>query len=199
LDGSTFYDDGDEMMTMYSIALFLHIVGALGFFAVLGLEWMSLRQLRRATTAEQVREWLSISTSVGRVAMLSMMTLFGSGIYMVVTVWGGIAWVLVSLGSLVVLGIIATRLIGGRMAAIRHDITNETGSLSPALSHVLHHPALWIAIHIRVAVALGIVFLMTVKPGLIGSLLTIGIAALLGLVSALPSMNRKQTQTASAA
>jgi hypothetical protein len=191
--------DGDEIMTVYSIALFLHIGGALGFFAVLDLEWMSLRQLRRATTAEQVREWLSISSSVGRVAMLSMLTLFGSGIYMVVTVWGGIAWIVISLGSLVVLGVIATHLIRGRMAAIRHDITSETGTLSPALYDSLHHPALWIAIQIRVAVALGIVFLMTVKPDLIGSLLTIGIAAVLGLVSALPSASREQAQTTSAA
>ena len=33
-------------MNYYSIALFLHVVGALGFFVVLGLEWTSLRQLR---------------------------------------------------------------------------------------------------------------------------------------------------------
>jgi hypothetical protein len=187
------------MMTLYSIALFLHIVGALGFFAVLGLEWMSLSQLRRAITAEQVREWLSISTRVGRVAMLSMLTLFVSGVYMVVTVWGGIAWVLISLGSLVVLGVIATRLIGGRMAAIRQDITHEIGSLSPDLYHALHHPALWIAIQIRVAVALGIVFLMTVKPDLVESLITIGISAVLGLISALPFMSREQMDKVSAA
>src|SRR5262245_58128370 len=38
-------------MNDYSIALLLHVVGALGFFMALALEWTNLRQLRRATTA----------------------------------------------------------------------------------------------------------------------------------------------------
>ena len=32
-------------MNAYSIALFLHIVGALGFFVALGLEWTGLWQI----------------------------------------------------------------------------------------------------------------------------------------------------------
>jgi uncharacterized membrane protein YqjE len=38
----------------------------------------------------------------------------------------------------------------------------------------------------RTAIALGIVFLMTVKPDLIGALVTIGTAVVLGLASAFP-------------
>ncbi len=37
-------------MSVYAIAVFLHIVGALGLFAALGLEWASLYNLRRVTT-----------------------------------------------------------------------------------------------------------------------------------------------------
>ena len=43
-------------MSLYAIAVFLHIVGALGLFAALGLEWASLLNLRRATAAGQARE-----------------------------------------------------------------------------------------------------------------------------------------------
>jgi len=59
---------------------------------------------------------------------------------------------------------------------------------------LLHHPLLWIAIQTRVAIALGIVFLMTVKPDLSRSLLTIGVAIVLGLVSALPIRGRERAQ-----
>jgi hypothetical protein len=45
-----------------------------------------------------------------------------------------------------------------------------------------------------VAIALGIVFLKTTKPDLIGSLITIGVAILLGLVSALPVPRRVGAQ-----
>jgi hypothetical protein len=78
-------------MSDYTIALFLHIVGALGFFAALGLEWMSLYHLRRAATVEQVRSWMGVTSTVGRIGMPSMLTLLAAGLYMMVTVWGGAA------------------------------------------------------------------------------------------------------------
>ena len=42
-------------MNAYTIVLFLHIVGALGFFVALGLEWTGLSQLQSAMSLEQVR------------------------------------------------------------------------------------------------------------------------------------------------
>ena len=77
-------------MNDYSIALFLHIVGALGFFVALGLEWTSLAYLRCATTIEQVREWMGAPNQMGRVGMIAMVTLLTAGLYMMATVWG--AW-----------------------------------------------------------------------------------------------------------
>jgi hypothetical protein len=55
-------------------------------------------------------------------------------------------------------------------------------------------PLLWLAIQTRVAIALGIVLLMSVKPALSGSLLTIGVAIVLGLVSTLPTLSRGRAQ-----
>ncbi len=43
------------MMTLYSIALFLPIVGALGLSVALGLEWASLLKLRRLANFEEAR------------------------------------------------------------------------------------------------------------------------------------------------
>ncbi len=43
-------------MNHYPLALYLHIVGALGFFVALGLEWTSVHQLRRALSASQIRD-----------------------------------------------------------------------------------------------------------------------------------------------
>jgi hypothetical protein len=39
-------------MTLYSIALFLHVVGALLLFVTLTVEGVALRQLHRAATTE---------------------------------------------------------------------------------------------------------------------------------------------------
>jgi hypothetical protein len=179
---------------VYSIALFIHIVGALGFFAALGLEWASLRHLRRATTTNQIRERLRDAAGVRRVGMASMLTLLASGFYMMVIAQVGGAWLIVAFWSLVLLSILAVALSFRRMAAIGRAVTAEDEPVSSALRHLLHHPLLWIAIQTRVAIALGIIFLMTVKPDLGGALLTIGVAAMLGLASALPIFGREQAQ-----
>src|SRR5262249_4757482 len=118
----------------------------------------------------------------------------GGGCYMRATVWRGGAWISVRLGTLVLLSVIAMALSRPRLSAIERALTTENESVSPSLHDLLHHPLLWISIQTRVAIALGIVFLMTVKPDLRGSLLAIGIAAMLGLASALPILRRAQAQ-----
>lgn len=59
-------------MNFYTLALFFHIVGALGLFVSLGLEWTSLLHVWQATSAEQVREWLRVVTGASRVGGASM-------------------------------------------------------------------------------------------------------------------------------
>ncbi len=168
-------------MNDYAIALFLHIVGALGLFVALGLEWTSLLLLRRATTSEQVRERMRLASGVRGVSGAALATLLVSGVYLTATVWGGVAWIGVALGAMVLMAVLGVALSGPRLAAIGRAV--EHGSLAP-----VPDPLLWVSMQTRVAVALGIVFLMTVKPDLNGSLLTIAVAAVLGLIAALPAM-----------
>jgi len=185
-------------MNDYSIALFLHIVGALGFFVALGLEWTGLRQIRSAMTPEQVRGWMGILKSVRKVGFASMLTTVISGFYMMTAVWGGVAWVTVSLGALVLVIVLSVALTGPRMAAIGQALATEKGAVSKTFHSVANHPLLGISIQTRVAIALGIVFLKTAKPDLSGSLLTIGVAIVLGLASALPMPRRERAQEGSA-
>src|SRR6267143_6307783 len=50
----------EDVLTVYSIALFLHIAGALGVFAALALDWVGIANLRRARTVDQIREWVGV-------------------------------------------------------------------------------------------------------------------------------------------
>ena len=185
-------------MNAYSIALFLHIVGAVGFFVALGLEWTGLRQIRSAMTPEQVRGWMGILKSVRKVGFASMLTTVITGIYMMLTVWGGVPWVIVSLGALVLVIVLSVVLTGPRMAAIGRTLATEKVPLSQTFHNLANHPLLWISIQTRVAIALGIVFLKTAKPDLGGSLITIGVAIVLGLASALSMPRREQAREGSA-
>jgi hypothetical protein len=181
-----------------SIALFLHIVGALGFFVALGLEWTGLSQIRSAMTLEQVRAWMGILKNVRKVGFVSMLTTVITGIYMMVTDWGGEAWIIVTVGSLVLVIAIAQVVTAPRMAAIGQTLVTEQGPFSKTFHSLANHPLLSISIQTRVAIALGIVFLKTAKPDLGGSLLTIGVAIVLGLASALPMPRRERAGEGSA-
>jgi hypothetical protein len=48
-------------MTPYLVAGYLHLVGGIGLFVALGLEWALIVRLRNAHTVEQARAWLSLT------------------------------------------------------------------------------------------------------------------------------------------
>ncbi len=171
-------------MNAYSIALFLHIVGALGFFVALGLEWTGLWQIRGATAPQQVRGWMMSLKSVRKVGFVSMLTTVVTGIYMVM-VWGGEPWIIVTVGSLILVIALAQAITAPRMMAIGRALATEKAPLSQTFYSLANQPLLWISVQTRVAIALGIIFLKVARPGLGGSLLTIGVAILLGLAPAL--------------
>ena len=89
---------------------------------------------------------------------------------------------------------LAQALTSPRMAAIGQALASGKGLLSQTYYSLVNHPLLWISIQTRVAIALGIVFLKTAKPDLGGSLLTLGVAIALGLVSALPAPRHERAQ-----
>jgi D-alanyl-lipoteichoic acid acyltransferase DltB (MBOAT superfamily) len=181
-------------MNYNSIALFLHIVGALGFFVALGLEWSGLRQISRAMTPEQVNPWMGIQKSVRKMGFASMLIMVITGSYMTMTDWGGTAWIYVTLGALILLIVLSVALTGPRMATIGRALATEKEPLSQTFLSLVNQPLLWISIQTRAAIALGIVFLKTTKPDLVWSLVTIGVAIVLGLASALNMPRREQSQ-----
>jgi len=184
-------------MSIYSIALFLHITGALGLSAALGLEWTSLRQIRNAVFPEQVRGWMGILKSTNMLGFPSMLTTVITGIYMMLIVWGWAPWIIVTIGSLVLMILLSVALSKPRMVAIGRALAKEKGSLSQNFHNLVNHPILRISIQTRVAIVLAIVFLKIAKPDLGGSLLTIGVAIVLGLASALPMPRRERVQARS--
>ena len=171
-------------MNTYSIALFLHIVGALALFATLAFEWVGLRQIHSATLSEQVRAWLGFLRGAGKAGFPSMLLTVITGVYMMV-VWGWMPWLVITIGALVLM-IVLARAAAPRLKALGQSLG------------VVNDPLLWISVQTRVAVVLGIIYLKIAKPDWVGSLLTIGVAIVLGIVSALlMSRHRVQSQTAS--
>lgn len=185
-------------MNIYSIALFLHIVGALGLSVALGLEWTGLQQIRNAFLPAQIGSWMRILKNTNKVGFPSMLTTVLTGIYMILKVWGWVPWIIVTIGSLVLVIVLSIALSKPRMMAIGQALATEKGSVPQTLHNLVNHPLLRISIQTRMAIILGIIFLKIAKPDLGGSLLTIGVGVILGVASTLPAARREHAQEGSA-
>lgn len=172
-------------MTFYTLALFVHILGALTLFGALGLEWAALRNLRRVETAEQAGEWLKVFALFPRIYPFAWLAIIVAGLYMTAAVWRGAGWIIVALISVVVLAAAGGALTNRRMAALAQGVGRERGALSTGLRATLQDPYLLAVFQVRLAFTLGIVFLMVTKPDLVVSLLDMGVATALGLLSTL--------------
>lgn len=184
-------------MNIFSIALFLHIVGALGVSVALGLEWLGLSQIRKTTVPDEIRAILRAVKSTTRFGFISMLSTVITGIYMVLAGVGWVPWILVVIGAFILAMVIARALTAPRMAAIGRALATEKGSVSQSFHNLSNDPILLVSVQTRVAIVLGIIFLKIATPGLSGSLLTIGAAIVLGLVSALPVLRRVQVHETS--
>jgi hypothetical protein len=171
-------------MTLYQLALFLHIIGSFGLVAAITVEAVALRGLRRATQSDDAGVWLRLSRGiVMRLAPASLGVILVTGLYMVATSWGPRGWILVALGSLVLLGAIGGFGTGMRMARIGPAVGRTQGPLSTELREQLRSSILLMSLRVRLAIVLGVVFLMTVKPSGVASLAVMLVALALGLLA----------------
>jgi hypothetical protein len=181
---------------LYPLVLFLHILGAFGLVAALTLEAIGLRGLRRAVRTEDALMWLAISRGlVLRLAPASLGLILVTGLYMTATTWGPRGWILVALASLVLLAVVGALGTGIRMAPIGSAVGGASaGPLSDDLRRALRDPILLTSLRTRLAIVLGVVFLMTVKPSSLASVVVIILAAAIGLLASQLPARRSQRE-----
>jgi hypothetical protein len=132
------------------------------------------------------------------VAFLSMLATVISGIYMMLTAWGAVPWLVVTLVALGLLIGLSATLTRPRMRAFGQALATGHGPTSTAFQTLVNHPLLWVSIQARAAVTLGIILLKIAKPDLGRSLLIVCVALVLGIASAMPMLPREQAQAGAA-
>ena len=172
-------------MNLYTIALFFHVSGAIGYFVGIGTWLFILVGLRRAKRVEQMRGLVNLIGLSGPFTGISVLLILVTGFYMAITAWSLQAgWIAVALISLILTVPSGAALIEPRRRAIARLAQEEPdGPLPQALEQRTHDPVLLTALQTVAALLLGIVFLMTTKPALIGSLIVMAVALVLGLAS----------------
>jgi uncharacterized membrane protein len=182
-------------MSIYPIALFLHVSGAIGYFVGMGIWLFGLSAMRRAQHVEQVRTLAHLVGLTGPLFGISVLVLLAAGVYMALTAGSLLTgWIMVGLVSLVLLAPLGTALLEPRRLTIDRQAREAAdGSLPEALERSVHDPVLLTAVQTLTILLLGVVFLMTTKPDLVGSLIVMGVALLLGLASSVLVSQMRRT------
>ena len=137
-------------MSLYSFALFLHIVGALALFALLAIEGVSLREGIPAARINRV------------LGPISALLILVPGLYMSATSWGWQGWILISLATWLLIAVL------GAFTGIRLML----GRLDSQVAMVS-----WL---VRIGMSLGVVFVMTIKPAAAIAVASAVVGALVG-------------------
>ena len=181
-------------MSLYNVALFLHVIGAIGYSAAVVVTLLGLVALRRANRVEQVRTIVGLIGLSDPVAVVSALLILTAGLYMTITVWGWqMGWINIALVTVVLTATLGVAIIESRRKAIAR-LVQEDDPLAEELNRRIHDPVLGTALYTLVGLVIGIIFLMTNKPALEGSILVIVISGALGLAVSLPLWRNRRTR-----
>jgi len=177
-------------VTMSTACLVLHVLGAVGLFAALGVEGAGLFCLSRATTHPEVRAALGALGLNRFVGPPSILATLAPGLYMTRN-WGWPPWIATSLGLLAIVVVVGAVITGRRVTRLERE-TVSAGELQRSV----RDPTLISSFVARAALLLTLLVLMVTKPDLLACLALSGVAAsaaiLLVLGARLPRPARVQ-------
>jgi hypothetical protein len=173
----------ENLMNLYTIVLFVHIISAIGVCIGLSVLLLAVALFRRAERVEQVRSTLAFATTALPIAGFSMLLLLAAGFYLALSAWSlRTSWIAVTLISLVLMIALGAGLIGPRMRALGMSAREAPDGLLPSqLAARIHDPILFTVLLIQAVLLVGIIFLMTTKPGLASSIIVMVVALILGV------------------
>jgi hypothetical protein len=177
-------------VSLYTLLLFVHVSGAVCLFVGMGIWLFGSTTIARAWRVEQVRAIVDLMLMARLVVPASAFVVIVAGLTMAQIAWGlQTGWIAVALGSLVIIGPIGTWVIDPKVraiAALAHTLPD--GPLPVTLAERTHDRVLRVTMHVLIAMLFGIVFLMTTKPALTSAIGAMGVSALLGFASGVPSV-----------
>jgi hypothetical protein len=177
-------------LNTYHYVLYVHFLSLFVGIGAGSVLLACLLQLRAARTVEQAAPWGMLAGKVGKLFPVAIIGLFGSGAYLTSETtlpwtWGT-RWVDVGIAALVVLTVqgagIAER-TGHKLGAALQ--ANGPGPLGPEARRMALHPGLWVVEFSNLGIVFGVVWNMTQKPGLGGSIAAVLVGYAVGAALAL--------------
>jgi hypothetical protein len=188
-------------MDAYHVVLYIHLLSLLVGFSAGMIETVCLFRLRAATTLEAAAPWGQLAGEIEKAFPVAILGLFGSGAYMTSDVWTwSTPWIVLPIIGLVVLSLQGPLVAGRRGHAVKAAlIANGPGPLGPEARRMTRDRALWTAGFTNEFLVLGIIWVMTEKPGWGGAIATLVIAYAVGVAVAMRLTRGPTAESAPAA
>lgn len=173
-------------MDTYHVVLYIHFLSLLIGFSAGMIETVCLFRLRAAETLEAAAPWGQLAGEIEKAFPVAILGLFGSGAYMTSDVWTwGTSWIVLPIIGLAVLSIQGPLVAGRRGHAVKAAlIANGPGPLGSEARRMTRDQALWTAAMTNEALVLGIIWVMTEKPGWGGAVAALAVAYAVGVAVA---------------
>jgi hypothetical protein len=186
-------------VTVFSVILFLHLLGAVALFIGYGIEWTASSLFRNASSAEQVRSWLRVFKVSPPLTGVGLGVVLLSGGYLA-SLSGAMkqGWIPATLIAIFFALGLGFGLILPRMKRIRAALPPGNDPVSAQLRERVSDVVLLTAIRVRVLLVTGIVFLMAAKISFVPSLVAVTISVILGIIFSIPTWSRTATAAAKA-
>lgn len=172
-------------MTLYGIALYLHILAAVGIVGGSCAGHYIHVRMHRAQSLDALREWLSAERTISKLMPIFALTLLVCGAYMTFAVWGwSQPWIIVSLALLVSISLASPLLLAPSLKKVGAAVAR--GESLSAIVLLLNDPVANYASGVFTAEALAIVLLMATKTTLPLTLGIVVVAAIIGAILGRP-------------
>jgi hypothetical protein len=170
-------------MALYRIYVYLHVLGAMGWFLAMGIEAAVLFQLARATSLERRREALAGFRGNRLLGPVSALLVLGPGIYMAQTTWTPHPpWVGMGYLTFILAFLLGAAVTGRRMIRLERELGAAT---DPSRAIAVPLTALRVSLYARIGLLLGATYAMVVKPQAVGGVAAVVIGLAVGLLAAL--------------
>jgi hypothetical protein len=167
--------------------LYLHLMFAFGGIGAATIMALCAFRLRAARTLEEAAPWGMLAGKTENVFPAIVLGLFGSGAYMTSDLWTwDTGWIDASIAGLAVMTLQGPLLAGRAAHALKRALMeNGPGPLGERALRLARDPGIWIGTLANPAIAFGVVWNMTQKPGTAGAVAAVVAAYAVGAAAAL--------------
>lgn len=169
---------------LYDIILFLHIVGTVLIFATFGISLSALLTMLACKNFSEVRRLSHLAVKADGIFPIGTLLILIPGLYMTFTQWGwSHAWINLSLVLLIVLMVMGPIINLPRLKAIAYTADHASAETSfVTMQQTIKNKVLWLSIVTMTMITTAILYMMTIKPELLGSIVVTVLAFIAGPV-----------------